>query len=56
MERDPVCGMTIRPGQEAANFNYQGQTYHFCSNECLDLFRKNPNQYIKQQGQEQRQA
>ena len=46
MERDPVCGVEIRPGFEAANINYQGQTYHFCSVECRDLFREKPSQYV----------
>lgn len=48
MERDPVCGMVLRPGQEAANANYQGKTYHFCSAECKDEFLKNPARYIGQ--------
>jgi YHS domain-containing protein len=47
MERDPVCGTSIRPGLEAANVNYQGQTYHFCSVECRDMFRENPARYVK---------
>ncbi len=47
MERDPVCGVTIRPGLEAANVNYHGHTYHFCSVECRDLFRENPKQYAE---------
>jgi Cu+-exporting ATPase len=45
-ERDPVCGMELRPGLEEANTNYQGQTYHFCSVECRDLFLKDPSAYI----------
>ncbi|HLZ07770.1 MAG TPA: YHS domain-containing protein [Chloroflexota bacterium] len=48
MERDPVCGVTIRPGFEAASITYQGQTYHFCSVECRDLFREKPTQYLDQ--------
>lgn len=47
MEHDPVCGVMIRPGLEAANVNYQGQTFHFCSVECRDLFRENPSHYAK---------
>lgn len=48
MERDPVCGMVLRPGQEEANANYQGKTYHFCSAECKNQFLKNPSQYLQQ--------
>ena len=48
MERDPVCGMDLRPGQEEASFTYQDKTYHFCSTECCGKFRANPKQYIKE--------
>ncbi|HEX5415887.1 MAG TPA: YHS domain-containing protein [Chloroflexota bacterium] len=47
-ETDPVCGMVMRPGQEAANVNYQGQTYHFCSDECRKLFLSRPTDYVQQ--------
>ena len=47
-EIDPVCGAVMRPGQEVANVNYQGHTYHFCSDECRKLFLSNPNDYVKQ--------
>ncbi len=30
MEKDPVCGMELRPGQEGASITYQGQTFRFC--------------------------
>jgi len=56
MERDPVCGEKLLPGQEGANANYQDRTYHFCSTECRNLFLKNPSQYLgppKQAGQGQ---
>jgi YHS domain-containing protein len=46
-ERDPVCGLILRPGQEEADVRYQEQTYHFCSTECRSLFLKNPAQYIQ---------
>lgn len=47
-ETDPVCGAVMRPGQEAANVNYQGHTYHFCSDECRKLFLARPNDYVSQ--------
>lgn len=47
-EIDPVCGEVMRPGLEAANANYQGHTYHFCSDECRRLFLSKPNDYVKQ--------
>jgi len=48
VERDPVCGMALKPGQEEANTTYQGRTYHFCSAECRDVFLKNPSIYAEQ--------
>ncbi len=47
LERDPVCGMALKPGQEEANTTFQGRTYHFCSAECRDVFLKNPSQYAE---------
>jgi len=46
-ERDPVCGVILKPGHEVANVTYQNKTYHFCSPECRDLFLEKPAQYIE---------
>jgi len=46
MERDPVCGMELRPGQEGASITYQGRTYHFCSAECKREFERKPKDYM----------
>lgn len=45
-ERDPVCGMKLKPGQEDACISYSGHNYCFCSVECKQMFEKNPKQYI----------
>jgi P-type Cu+ transporter len=45
---DPVCGMTVRPGSAAGSFNYQGQTYYFCSTHCLGKFRTDPERFLNQ--------
>ena len=47
MERDPVCGMELRPGQEEASITYQDRTFHFCSVECRKRFEQKPKDYIK---------
>lgn len=44
---DPVCGMEVDPSLAAAQMNYEGQAYYFCSEECMQKFRQNPEQYIK---------
>jgi Cu+-exporting ATPase len=45
--KDPVCGMTIDPAKAAGSFDYQGQTYYFCSKSCLGKFQQNPAAYLK---------
>jgi len=47
MERDLVCGMQLRPGQEEASFVYQDNTYHFCSQECCKRFQAHPQEFLK---------
>ncbi len=56
MAIDPVCGcevVEVRPGNSAG---YRGEVYVFCSQSCLDEFKKNPETYsqksAERQGQE----
>lgn len=43
--RDPVCGMTLKPSEVAAQENYQGKTYSFCSDSCRKKFRADPAKF-----------
>ncbi|MEP6741384.1 MAG: heavy metal translocating P-type ATPase, partial [bacterium] len=43
---DPVCGMTVSPNTAAGSFEYQGQTYYFCSEHCLAKFQSNPESFL----------
>lgn len=45
---DPVCGMTIVKSEAKATFEYQGETYYFCSTGCRDRFAKEPEKYLAQ--------
>lgn len=45
MATDPVCGMSVAPEIAAGRFSYQGKTYHFCSQHCLEKFKAEPNRY-----------
>jgi trehalose synthase len=45
-ERDPVCGMRLDPGR-ALEYEYAGQTYHFCSETCRQLFRATPEYFLR---------
>ncbi|HTK29132.1 MAG TPA: heavy metal translocating P-type ATPase, partial [Vicinamibacterales bacterium] len=42
----PVCGMTIDPADAAGQFDYQGKTYYFCAESCLERFRDDPAQFV----------
>ncbi|NNH28303.1 heavy metal translocating P-type ATPase, partial [Rhizobium sp. SEMIA 4085] len=44
--RDPVCGMTVDPHAGKPSLNYQGHTYHFCSDGCREKFEATPNDYL----------
>jgi Cu+-exporting ATPase len=44
---DPVCGMSVSPGDAAGNYEYQGETHYFCSLGCIEKFRASPDRYLK---------
>ncbi len=43
--RDPVCGMDIDPATAAGSEEYEGSTYYFCSQGCLERFRERPQDF-----------
>ena len=44
---DPVCGMTVVPGQAAGGSHvHGGTTYHFCSPSCRTRFAANPEAFL----------
>ena len=43
---DPVCGMDIDPAAAAGKYEYNGQTYYFCSLGCKKSFDKEPEKYL----------
>jgi Cu+-exporting ATPase len=43
---DPVCGMTISPDDAVGHVDYNGQTYYFCNQSCLDQFRATPEAFL----------
>lgn len=46
MEKDPVCGMQVKPGQLAVRTTYQGKTYYFCSARCAAKFDEGPERVV----------
>ena len=43
---DPVCGMTIDPADAVGHVDYQGHTYFFCAESCLERFKADPSRYV----------
>jgi len=46
--KDPVCLMQIDPEDAVAHEDYQGQRYHFCTENCQKAFQQDPERYAKQ--------
>jgi Cu+-exporting ATPase len=44
--KDPVCGMDVANPSDEREFNYQDETYYFCSDKCLAKFEKDPEHYL----------
>jgi YHS domain-containing protein len=41
--KDPVCGMEIDPQTAFATREHMGQTFYFCSKNCVDQFDADPH-------------
>jgi YHS domain-containing protein len=44
--RDPVCGMEGDPVEAAGSREHMGQTFYFCSANCIEKFDKDPPAYV----------
>ena len=38
--------MTVNPDDAAGSYDYNGETYYFCSTHCLQKFREDPEQFL----------
>lgn len=47
MAIDPVCGMRVNEEDAAGKVNYHGREYYFCSHECEDKFKEEPEKFVK---------
>ena len=45
MERDPVCGMSVKTDEAAGRSTYQGKNFFFCSPSCKERFDRNPQTF-----------
>jgi Cu+-exporting ATPase len=46
MGLDPVCKMEVNPASAAAQSEWGGQTFYFCSTECKRKFDAEPERYL----------
>jgi class 3 adenylate cyclase/YHS domain-containing protein len=42
---DPVCRMRVNPDEKVEMAEFRGKMYFFCSTECKDQFRRDPEHY-----------
>jgi YHS domain-containing protein len=47
MVTDPVCEMQVEEKNSTITSDYKGKTYHFCSEECREVFETNPEPYAQ---------
>jgi YHS domain-containing protein len=48
MTTDPVCGMELEEASAAAEVDYQGNRYYFCSESCREEFLSQPQAYVEE--------
>jgi len=44
--KDPVCGMMVDPRKSTGKVEHAGKTYHFCSEHCVERFKKEPEKFL----------
>jgi len=45
----PICGPEEgMAGKDDLTFEYEGKTYYFCSEDCLNAFKADPEKFMKQ--------
>jgi len=49
MTRDHVCDMDVDERTAAATYEYEDDTYYFCSQQCKDKFVTDPERYVSRQ-------
>ncbi|MCS7126138.1 MAG: YHS domain-containing protein [Aigarchaeota archaeon] len=47
MARDLVCGMMVDEKKTKYVFEYKSRRYYFCSEACMNIFKNNPEKYVK---------
>lgn len=50
MLKDPICGMEVVPEEAFAKREYRGQTFYFCSKNCVEKFDSKSHQNSQSNG------
>lgn len=50
--KDVVCKMMVDPETAPAKTEYKGETYYFCAPGCRVAFEKDPERYLKSEGED----
>jgi YHS domain-containing protein len=45
MSRDPVCKSKVEEKSAIFKSQYGGETYYFCSQQCVEQFEDHPEKY-----------
>ncbi len=45
MARDPICGMSVDESNAEYKKEHKGQTYFFCSDDCMAQFEAEPDEH-----------
>lgn len=45
---DSVCGMDVSGFDDAVKFSYKGDEFWFCSDDCADRFKKDPEKFLEE--------
>jgi YHS domain-containing protein len=53
-DRCTICGASLEPDHGAPVMVLEGATFHFCSLECLKIFKAFPEAYIHEEETELR--
>lgn len=43
---DPICGMSTKDPNAFLSYPFEGKKYFFCSEHCLETFKKNPRKFL----------
>lgn len=52
MVKCAVSGEKIKKSEAKGTYEYNGETYYFCCDNCIESFKKNPEKYIHREGQQ----